>query len=59
MTSRNRILFYLFLALFCYTLATALTVTVATILFFVIGGIAELLFWYSLFQSNRGKTQSK
>ena len=51
MEARDRILFYLFLAFFCYTLAAVLSGSVAVLLFVVIGGIAELLFWFNLFQS--------
>ena len=55
MTARNRILFYLFLALICYTLAVALSMTAAVILFVIIGVVAELLFWISLFNKLQNK----
>ena len=55
MEARDRILFYLFLALLCYTLAAVLSGTGAFLLFVVSGGLAELLFWLNLFRSRRGR----
>ncbi|PCJ46613.1 MAG: hypothetical protein COA74_13435 [Gammaproteobacteria bacterium] len=46
--TRNRILFYLFLALACYTLASLFAATYAFILFVGVGMVAELLFWFNL-----------
>jgi len=45
---RNRTLFYSFLALICYSLASIATMTWSFLTFAVIGGIAELLFWLGL-----------
>ena len=58
MLTRNRILFYLFLALFCYTLASILTASYAVILFFVLGFVAEILFWFNVFSSKDAETKT-
>lgn len=58
MTSRNRILFYLFLALGCYILASVATASVAVGTFLVLGGIAELMFWFNLYQNHQAKKQA-
>lgn len=57
MLTRNRILFYLFLTLICYTLASILTATYSVILFLGVGFVAEILFWLNIFNSNDAETK--
>jgi len=49
MITRNRILFYLFLALFCYTIASRLTAEYSVIIFLVVAFVAEILVWFNVF----------
>jgi len=53
MNTRDRIVFYLFVTLICYTLGTVVSATISIAVFFSIGGIAELLFWYHLSQKQQ------
>ena len=58
MLTRSRILFYLFLALICYTLALTFTASYAVILFLVVGFVAEIFFWFNIFSSNDTETKT-
>jgi hypothetical protein len=58
MLTRNRILCYLFLALFCYTLASILTTSYSVFIFVVVGFVAEILFWFNISRSNDAKTKT-
>ena len=58
MSTRNRILFYLFLALFCYALASMFTASYLVILFVVVGLVAEILFWFNILSTNDTETKS-
>lgn len=59
MKTRSRVLCYLFLALVCYTLAASVSTSVSVMLFLGIGGIAELLMWFNLFNRHNTNAESK
>jgi hypothetical protein len=58
MLTRGRVLFYLFLALICYTLALTFTASYSVILFIVVGFVAEILFWFNIFSRNDVESKS-
>jgi len=53
MKIRERTLFYSFLALICYCLASIASMTWSFLTFMMIGGVAELFFWLSLASKRR------
>ena len=59
METRGRVLCYLFLALVCYTLAASVSMFVSVMLFLGIGGIAELLMWFNLFNRHNTNAEPK
>lgn len=54
MSSRlPRILAFLFLALLCYAISTMVGARIAMVLFLVLGGVLELMFWKEIFWPRR------
>jgi hypothetical protein len=52
-----RILAYLALAIVCYFIAMSLGPRTAALVFFLLGGFLELLFWKNLLFPNRGGSE--